>query len=203
MAFALRDGARLSLFPLTRARSRRGRLRLTLRTAQSLPHYGLLTLHFDAGRFPPTPAACYRAGAVDADTQSHNAQVLTEVDTVDHQRHQVQVPQWRSEQLGQGQSRSSPRTGVRPPTCSSRQTDPLPGDGPVTDAKITRFTAAVGVRVAAGGGGRAARLACPPCHRQRVPARIGSSAAADRTRRRGPVRGCGPSVAFRARLAGP
>ncbi len=32
-----------------------------LRTAQSLPHHGLLTLHFDAGRFPPTPAACYRA----------------------------------------------------------------------------------------------------------------------------------------------
>jgi len=32
-----------------------------LRTAQSLPLEGLLTLHFDAGRFPPTPAACYRA----------------------------------------------------------------------------------------------------------------------------------------------
>ena len=26
-----------------------------LRTAQSLPLIGLLTLHFDAGRFPPTP----------------------------------------------------------------------------------------------------------------------------------------------------
>jgi hypothetical protein len=61
MAFALRDGARLSLSPLTRARSRRGRLRLTLRTARSLPLEGLLTLRFDAGRFPPTPAACYRA----------------------------------------------------------------------------------------------------------------------------------------------
>jgi len=32
-----------------------------LRTAQSLPLEGLLTLHFDAGRFPPAPAACYRA----------------------------------------------------------------------------------------------------------------------------------------------
>jgi hypothetical protein len=32
-----------------------------LRTAQLLPLKGLLTLHFDAGRFPPTPAACYRA----------------------------------------------------------------------------------------------------------------------------------------------
>src|SRR6266567_7617093 len=61
MAFALRDGARLSLDPPRRARSRRGRLRLTLRTARSLPLEGLLTLHFDAGRFPPTPAACYRA----------------------------------------------------------------------------------------------------------------------------------------------
>jgi hypothetical protein len=53
MAFALRDGARLSLIPLTRARSRRGRLRLTLRTAQSLPLHGLLTLHFDRRAFPP------------------------------------------------------------------------------------------------------------------------------------------------------
>jgi hypothetical protein len=31
-----------------------------LRTAQLLPLEGLLTLHFDAGRFPPAPAACYR-----------------------------------------------------------------------------------------------------------------------------------------------
>ena len=32
-----------------------------LRTGQSPPPTGLLTLRFDAGRFPPTPAACYRA----------------------------------------------------------------------------------------------------------------------------------------------
>ncbi len=32
-----------------------------LRTARLLPLAGLLTLRFDAGRFPPTPAACYRA----------------------------------------------------------------------------------------------------------------------------------------------
>ena len=32
-----------------------------LRTARLLPPQGLLTLRFDAGRFPPTPAACYRA----------------------------------------------------------------------------------------------------------------------------------------------
>src|SRR3954451_24577695 len=61
MAFTLRDGARLSLDPPRRARSRRGRLRLTLRTARALPLKGLVTLHFDAGRFPSTPAACYRA----------------------------------------------------------------------------------------------------------------------------------------------
>ncbi len=34
---------------------------MTLRTARSLPPQGLLTLRFDAERFPPTPAACYRA----------------------------------------------------------------------------------------------------------------------------------------------
>jgi hypothetical protein len=62
MAFALKDGARLSLAPTLRwARSRRGRLRVMLRTVQLLPPTGLVTLRFDAGRFPPTPAACYRA----------------------------------------------------------------------------------------------------------------------------------------------
>src|SRR6266540_4927021 len=30
-----------------------------LRAGQSLPPTGLSTLRFDAGRFPPTPAACY------------------------------------------------------------------------------------------------------------------------------------------------
>jgi hypothetical protein len=32
-----------------------------LRTVSSLPLAGPLTLGFDAGRFPPTPPACYRA----------------------------------------------------------------------------------------------------------------------------------------------
>jgi hypothetical protein len=32
-----------------------------LRPGQSLPPKGLLTLGSDAGRFPPTPPACYRA----------------------------------------------------------------------------------------------------------------------------------------------
>ncbi len=32
-----------------------------LRAGQSLPPKGLSTLRFDAGRLPPTPAACYRA----------------------------------------------------------------------------------------------------------------------------------------------
>ena len=41
-------------------------------------------------------------GPVDTDTQCHDAQVLAEVDPVDHQRHQVQLPQWCGEQLGQG-----------------------------------------------------------------------------------------------------
>lgn len=32
-----------------------------LRTGRLLPPSWLSTLRFDAGRFPPTPAACYRA----------------------------------------------------------------------------------------------------------------------------------------------
>ena len=40
---------------------RRGRLRLMLRTAQSLPLQGLLTLGFERARFPAQPPACYRA----------------------------------------------------------------------------------------------------------------------------------------------
>jgi hypothetical protein len=32
-----------------------------LRTVQSLPRTGLLTLRFDTARFQTTPAACYRA----------------------------------------------------------------------------------------------------------------------------------------------
>src|SRR4051794_25481316 len=46
--------------PPKRLSLRRGRLRLMLRTARSLPPKGLLTLRFDPGRFPPKPAACYR-----------------------------------------------------------------------------------------------------------------------------------------------
>jgi hypothetical protein len=41
-------------------------------------------------------------GPVDTNTQRDNAQVLAEVDTVDHQRHQVQTAQWRGKHLAQG-----------------------------------------------------------------------------------------------------
>jgi hypothetical protein len=62
VAFAVRDAARLSLPPARRrAHQRRGRLRLTLRTAQSLPPTGLSTLGFDPARFQTEPPACYRA----------------------------------------------------------------------------------------------------------------------------------------------
>src|SRR3954452_13274660 len=47
--------------PAGRAHQRRGRLRLTLRTARSPPPQGLLTLGFDPTRFPTEPPACYRA----------------------------------------------------------------------------------------------------------------------------------------------
>jgi hypothetical protein len=55
----LRPTGRGSALPHTR--SRRGRLRLTLRTARSHTPEGCLTLRFNPGRFPPKPAACYRA----------------------------------------------------------------------------------------------------------------------------------------------
>ncbi len=61
MAFALTLRARLSLVPLSRGFSRRGRLRLMLRTVRSLPLTGLSTLGFGTRRFPLMPPACYRA----------------------------------------------------------------------------------------------------------------------------------------------
>src|SRR4051812_35159118 len=62
MAFTVTDAARLSLSPAPRrAHQRRGRLRLTLRTARSLPRKGPSTLGFDPTRFQTEPPACYRA----------------------------------------------------------------------------------------------------------------------------------------------
>ena len=63
VAFALRDGARLFLFPT------RGWVTLTARQASlrccgplsRSPFTGLLTLGFDPARFPAEPPACYRA----------------------------------------------------------------------------------------------------------------------------------------------
>src|SRR3954452_7998245 len=54
-----------------------------LRTAQSLPLQGLLTLGFDAGRFPPTPPACYRASWQLPGPDSHR-QATTSFTTTDH-----------------------------------------------------------------------------------------------------------------------
>jgi len=69
MAFALRDGARLSLDPLARAHSRRGRLRLMLRTAWLLPLHRALDAALrrrafppDAGSLLPGPLAATRTG---------------------------------------------------------------------------------------------------------------------------------------------
>ena len=62
MAFALTTRARHLLFPTRRqAHSRRGRLRVMLRTAQLLPPTGLSTLGFDPARYQTEPPACYRA----------------------------------------------------------------------------------------------------------------------------------------------
>ena len=57
MAFAQRDGARLSLIHVHDAAG----FALTLRTARSHTPKGRLTLRFDPGRLHPKPAACYRA----------------------------------------------------------------------------------------------------------------------------------------------
>jgi hypothetical protein len=60
----LHRGSRGSALPCPTTRrvcQRRGRFRVMLRTVRLLPPTGHLTLGFDAGRFPPTPPACYRA----------------------------------------------------------------------------------------------------------------------------------------------
>jgi hypothetical protein len=49
------------LSPRTGLASRGGRIHLTLRPGRSLPPTGPSTLGSDAGRFPPTPPACYPA----------------------------------------------------------------------------------------------------------------------------------------------
>src|SRR3954452_15351877 len=84
MAFALIPGARHSLRPPSRAG--------TLTTPQAsldatdrsvAPPEGLLTLGFDAGRFPPTPPACYRASWQLPGPDSHR-QATTSLSTTDH-----------------------------------------------------------------------------------------------------------------------
>src|SRR6266498_3819956 len=60
MAFAVIPAARHPLDPCGLT-SRGCKIRVMLRAGQSLPPTGLSTLRFDAGRFPPTPAACYWA----------------------------------------------------------------------------------------------------------------------------------------------
>jgi hypothetical protein len=57
--------------------------RVPLGNAQSLPLEGHLTLGFDAGRFPPTPPACYRASWQLPGPDSHR-QATTSLSTADH-----------------------------------------------------------------------------------------------------------------------
>ena len=61
MAFALRDGARLSLLPLTAGTFTARAAWLMLRTAQSLPPNGAFDAGLRPGPFPARPPACYRA----------------------------------------------------------------------------------------------------------------------------------------------
>lgn len=62
MAFAVTIAARLLLFPPKGGvLTTRNGLRLRFGPLSRSPSRGLLTLRFDPGRFPPKPAACYRA----------------------------------------------------------------------------------------------------------------------------------------------
>jgi len=61
MAFTLKDGARLSLYPAFAGTLTARQASLHAADRSVAPPEGLLTLHFDVGRFPPAPAACYRA----------------------------------------------------------------------------------------------------------------------------------------------
>jgi hypothetical protein len=63
VAFALMEGARHSLIP-TRRRAKLTTPQASLHATDRIvapPLTGLLTLGFNAGRFPPTLPACYRA----------------------------------------------------------------------------------------------------------------------------------------------
>ena len=61
MAFTLKDGARLSLYPAFAGTLTARQASLHAADRSVAPPEGLLTLRFDPGRFPPKPAACYRA----------------------------------------------------------------------------------------------------------------------------------------------
>jgi hypothetical protein len=62
VAFAVISAARHPLVPPCGGLASRGcRIRFMLRAGRLLPPQGLSTPRFDAGRFPPTPAACYQA----------------------------------------------------------------------------------------------------------------------------------------------
>ena len=62
-----------------------------LRTAQSLPLTGLSTLGSDAGRFPPTPPACYRASRQLPGPDSHRQATTSLSNTKIHHGHYVTV----------------------------------------------------------------------------------------------------------------
>jgi hypothetical protein len=82
MAFTVRIAARLSLCDLT---TRQASLHATDRPVA--PPIGLLTLGFDAGRFPPTPPVCYRASWQLPGPDSHR-QAMTSLRSKDQLQHQ-------------------------------------------------------------------------------------------------------------------
>ena len=82
VAFAVRFAARLSLCDLT---TRQASLHATDRPVA--PPVGLLTLGFDAGRFPPTPPVCYRASWQLPGPDLHR-QAMTSLRSKDQLQHQ-------------------------------------------------------------------------------------------------------------------
>jgi hypothetical protein len=112
VAFALNSRARLPLVPDGLA-SRGGRIHLMLRPGRSLPPTGLSTLGFDAGRFPPTPPACYPAPWRLPGPDFHRHGRCELMFRSDHQMHHLRTVGTRINPLGRS------RRGLEPCVAQS------------------------------------------------------------------------------------
>ncbi len=159
VAFAVRFAARLSLCDLT---TRQASLHATDRPVA--PPVGLLTLGFDAGRFPPTPPVCYRASWQLPGPDLHR-QAMTSLRSKDQLQHQ---PHLRSTGRTVGSSAGAVATerlaGSRPGHRGgvSQHTGPGPADGQPGSPRFQRPPPRTG------------RAVLPhPAHRRRSPPAFG------------------------------